>query len=255
MDLLAWYKYATRREQSNSAGLASHPPMDTQRIASALANVELFGSLEGGVVQDLADRVGANARQVKKGGAIFVQGEPANRMYLLLEGMIRLLVISDDGAVLELARHRPPAVFGEIAVLDGEARTASAEAIETSTVVTIPREELIWLLQSNADVLDALLRSLGRMVRRTTRQLTDLVFLDVEGRVARQLLLLADTPQQGSRLRTGRITQTELGEMVGGTRQTVNKALRSFKRRGFIRSAGLAFEIIDPEALRRRAHA
>jgi CRP/FNR family transcriptional regulator, cyclic AMP receptor protein len=90
------------------------------------------------------------------------------------------------------------------------------------------------------------------MVRRTTRQLTDLVFLDLEGRVARQLLLLAQAAPGGG-LRTGRLTQTELAERVGGARQTVNRKLRSLEERGHIRSVGLDVEILDEDALRRRA--
>jgi CRP-like cAMP-binding protein len=226
--------------------------MDTASVVRALGDVELFGSLDQPLLQELAARVGTQDRHVPRGATVFVQGERSDRMYLLAQGAVRIFFRSQDGRVIELVRHRPPAVFGEIALLDGGERTATAEAIEDSLLLPIPREELLRLLQSRADVLDALLRTLGRMVRRTTRQLTDLVFLDLEGRVARQLLLLAHAGPGGG-LRTGRLTQTELAERVGGARQSVNRKLRSLEERGHIRSVGLDVEILDEEALRRRA--
>jgi CRP/FNR family cyclic AMP-dependent transcriptional regulator len=98
-------------------------------------------------------------------------------------------------------------------------------------------------------VAEALLRTLGAMVRRTTRQIGDLAFLSLQGRVAAKLLDLAEP--DGSRTR--RFTQVELATMVGGARQTVNQALRSLESRGYIRSAGRAFELLDREQLRRLA--
>src|ERR671930_330574 len=144
--------------------------MDTASVVRALGDVELFGSLDQPLLQELAARVGTQDRHVPRGATVFVQGERSDRMYLLAQGAVRIFFRSQDGRVIELVRHRPPAVFGEIALLDGGERTATAEAIEDS---------LLLPLQSRADVLDALLRPLGRMVRRTPRQLTDLVFLDL----------------------------------------------------------------------------
>jgi CRP-like cAMP-binding protein len=105
-------------------------------------------------------------------------------------------------------------------------------------------ELFLDLLHCHHAVLDAVLRELGTMVRRTTDQVTGLVFLDLQSRVARQLLTLA-----GEATRTDPINQSELINMVGGTRQTVNQALRSLERLGRIRSCGRAFEILDRERL------
>jgi CRP/FNR family transcriptional regulator, cyclic AMP receptor protein len=226
--------------------------MEPRTVAGALGRVELFSRLDHGALQELAERIHGGDQRVPRGKQIFVQGELGDRMFLLVEGAVRLLVRSWDGSVVELVRHLPPSVFGEIAVLDGGERTATAEAVTDSTVIPVPRAELLRLLQSSSEVMDGLLRSLGTIVRRTTRQLTDLVFLDLDGRVARQLLLLAGRDADGV-LRTAPLTQSELADRVGGARQTVNQALRRFEERGFIRrGAERVVEILDPQALQRR---
>jgi CRP/FNR family transcriptional regulator, cyclic AMP receptor protein len=168
---------------------------------------------------------------------------------VLLEGSVKLVVCSRDGELIELHRHDAPAIFGELALLDAGPRSASAEAVERSTLLVVTRPELLRLLRAEDQVAEALLRTLGAMVRRTTRQISDLAFLSLQGRVAAKLLDLAEP--DGSRTR--RFTQVELATMVGGARQTVNQALRSLESRGYIRSAGRAFELLDREQLRRLA--
>jgi CRP/FNR family transcriptional regulator, cyclic AMP receptor protein len=229
--------------------------MDIDRVTELLGKTELFHTLDEPARREVA---GA-ATQVTfvKGQTIFVQDEPGDRMFVVAEGAIKLVVRSRHGEVVELARHWPPAVFGEVALLDGGPRSATAEAVERSLLLGITRDKLIGLLRSDAGVVDALLRSLGELVRRANRQTTDLVFLDLQGRVARKLLELAAapaTPGVAALDRPG-FTQTELAHMVGGVRQTVNLALRSLEARGLIRVSGGRIEILELEALRRRAEA
>jgi CRP-like cAMP-binding protein len=162
---------------------------------------------------------------------------------------VKLFVASRNGGIVELVRHCPPASFGEVALLDGGPRSASAEAVERSTLLVVTRSELLRLLRSDEQVAEALLSTLGAMVRRTTRQISDLAFLSLQGRVAAKLL---DLTEPGG-ARTRRVTQVELATMVGGARQTVNQALRSLESRGYIRSSGRMFEILDRDQLRRLA--
>lgn len=164
--------------------------MNLQEKAAVLARTELFKGVDDAARRLIAERVGE--RVVERGRSVFVQGEPGDRMYVLAEGAVKLYVSSRDGGIVELARHQPPASFGELALLDGGPRSASAEAVERSVLLVVIRAELLRLLRSEEKVAEALLRALGTMVRRTTRQVTDLVFLDLRGRVARQLLLLAE---------------------------------------------------------------
>jgi CRP/FNR family transcriptional regulator, cyclic AMP receptor protein len=229
--------------------------MDTDQVTELLGRTELFRPLDERSRREVA--AVATQTTFAKGQTIFVQDEPGDRMFVLAEGAVKLVVRSRHGEVVELARHRPPAVFGEVALLDGGPRSASAEAIEPSLLLGIARAKVIELLRSDSGVVDALLRSLGELVRRANRQATDLVFLDLQGRVARKLLELAEAPgtSGGTVLDQRAFTQTELAHMVGGVRQTVNLALRSLERRGLIRVSEGKIEILELDRLRRRADA
>jgi CRP/FNR family transcriptional regulator, cyclic AMP receptor protein len=224
--------------------------VDPRKIASLLAEVELFGELDDGT--RLAIAAEARRRVVERGQVLFWQDEPGESMFVLLEGAVKLVVSSRDGGVVELARLVAPASFGELAVLDGGPRSATAEAVERSTLVAITRAEVLRLVHSEEQVAEALLRLLGTMVRRTTRQVTDLALLSLPGRVAAKLLELADPAGEGP-ARTRRLTQVELATMVGAARQSVNQAMRMLEARGYIRTAGHAVEILDPQSLRRLA--
>jgi CRP-like cAMP-binding protein len=218
--------------------------VDLQHRAAVLARTELFSGIDLATRRRIAEHVAE--RVVERGQSVFTQGQPGDRMYVLAEGAVKLFVSSRDGDIVELVRHRPPATFGEIALLDGGPRSASAEATEPSTLLVMTRAELVALLRAEDQVADALLRTLGTIVRRTTRQVTDLAFLDLQGRVARQLLVLAGDGDGTARTA---VTQAELASMVSGARQTVNQALRSLESRGYIRSAGRSFQILDRERL------
>jgi CRP/FNR family transcriptional regulator, cyclic AMP receptor protein len=224
--------------------------VDPRKIASLLAEVELFGELDDGT--RLAIAAEARRRVVERGQVLFWQDEPGESMFVLLEGAVKLVVSSRDGGVVELARLVAPASFGELAVLDGGPRSATAEAVERSTLVAITRAEVLRLVHSEEQVAEALLRLLGTMVRRTTRQVTDLALLSLPGRVAAKLLELADPAGEGP-ARTRRLTQVELAAMVGAARQSVNQAMKMLEARGYIRPAGHAVEILDPQSLRRLA--
>jgi CRP/FNR family transcriptional regulator, cyclic AMP receptor protein len=221
--------------------------LDERKAASLLGRVEPFRGLDEQARLSMVGQAGR--RVVEKGQMVCWQDDPGESMFVLLEGAVKLVVCSRDGELIELHRHDAPATFGELALLDGGPRSASAEAVERSTLLVITRAELLRLLRSEDQVAEALLRVLGAIVRRTTRQISDLAFLSLQGRVAAKLLDLAEP----GRVRTRRITQVELASMVGGARQTVNQALRSLESRGYIRSNGRVFEILDRDELRRLA--
>jgi CRP-like cAMP-binding protein len=224
--------------------------LDIQQRAVLLAQSELFRDIDQATRRRIAERV--TERVVEKGRLVFAQDQPGDRMFILAEGAVRLYVSSRQDEIVELVRHRPPATFGEVALLDSGPRSATAAAVERSVLLEVTREELLRLLRSDEQVAAALLRSLGAMVRRTTLQLTTLVFLDLRGRVARQLLLLVD-PADGTGTHTRGVTQGELATMVGGARQTVNQVLRSLQAQGSIRADGRTFEILQPDRLLRLA--
>ena len=227
--------------------------MDTGRIARLLGETDVFRVLDQETLRELASNV--LVRTVDKGQSICVQDDPGDRMYVVAEGVVKLVVRSPRGEVVELMRHWPGGTFGELSLLDGGPRTATAEAVERSTVIVIHRDEVLKLLRSSADVAEALLRSLAAMVRRTDRQATERVFLHLPGRVAAQLLELDEAIKRdrSPKPRSHRITQTELAQMVGATRQSVNQALRTLEARGLIRMGPQGIKILDHAGLRRRA--
>jgi CRP/FNR family transcriptional regulator, cyclic AMP receptor protein len=176
--------------------------LDASTAALLLGRVEPFRGLDERARLTVVEHAGR--RVVDKGQMVFWQDDPGEAMFVLLEGAVKLVVCSRDGELIELHRHDAPAIFGELALLlDAGPRSASAEAVERSTLLVVTRPELLRLLRSDEQVAEALLRTLGAMVRRTTRQISDLAFLSLQGRVAAKLLDL--TGPDGSRTR--RITQ------------------------------------------------
>jgi CRP/FNR family transcriptional regulator, cyclic AMP receptor protein len=227
--------------------------LSTQQVADLLGETELFGSLDEQVRLWLAER--ASQRGYRRGQVVFVQDERGDRMFVVAEGEIRLLIRSPQGDEVELTRRSRPEAFGEVALLDGGPRSATAEAITPATLVGIARDDLVKLLRSEELVVDAFLHLLGGLVRRANHLSSALVFRDVRSRVAGKLLeLVAWDPQApAASLVASHVSQSDLAQMVGGARQTVNQALRQFERRGWIALHHRAFEVLDPHALQHLA--
>jgi CRP/FNR family transcriptional regulator, cyclic AMP receptor protein len=224
--------------------------VDAHQVASLLSKTTLFRALDGQACQELAERT--TQRVYRPGQVVFVQDEPGDRMFVVAEGSVKLLIRSAHGHAVELARIWPFDVFGEVALLDGGPRSATAEAVERTVLVAIARDELLRLLRSNEALVDALLNSLGQLVRKANRQSTDLIFLDLRGRVAKKLLELGTVGGAPGMLHR-RITQGDLAQMVGGARQTVNQVLRQFEERGWITMSNRTIEIVGREGLQRQA--
>jgi CRP-like cAMP-binding protein len=145
-------------------------------------------------------------------------------------------------------------IFGEIALIDGGTRSASAESLGQSTLLSLTRSVFLDLVHENPRLTDALLESLGGFVRRLTEHSADLVFLDLPGRLAKYLLGLVQEKggSEGEPVELElELTQTELAAMVGGSRQSVNQILHSFERRGYLEVKGRHMVVKRPDLLRR----
>ncbi len=228
--------------------------MRGDRIAAVLAETSLFSDLDDHARRALAPEI--VPRSYRKGDLIFCQGDQGESLFIVAEGLVKLSLTSLEGAEIVLATLRPPSVFGELAVLDGGPRTASARALQVTTLLALTRPSFLRVLVDNPQLADALHRSLGTIIRRTLQQASDLVFLDLPGRVAKLLLALA--AEQGQVVEGGvrldlDVTQTTLAGMVGGSRPSVNQCLRSFQERGVLELKGREILICDLEKLRRRA--
>jgi CRP-like cAMP-binding protein len=147
-------------------------------------------------------------------------------------------------------------MFGELSLFDPGPRTATATAVTASTLRGLGHDDLEPLLTARPEVAGQLLAALAKRLRRTNEAMADLVFSDVPGRVAKALLDLAQRfgtqTEDGLRV-THDLTQEELAQLVGASRETVNKALADFAGRGFLRLEGRAVVILDIERLTRRA--
>lgn len=203
--------------------------------ADALARTELFGSLPG----DAFDHVARLAvpRRYERGRFVFLQGQAGDALYVVAEGLVKVFVVSEEGDEMVLTTLRPPEAFGELSLIDGGPRSAGTQAAEDTTLLVIGRDSMLELLREHPALCDRLLAYLGGMIRRLTDQAADLVFLDLNGRVAKLLVRLAE--ERGEREHDAvvldlRLTQSDLAAMVGGSRQSVNQILRSFERSGYL---------------------
>jgi CRP-like cAMP-binding protein len=228
----------------------SHPHAGT---ASLLAMTRLFGAMEHDALQRLAER--AVRRTYGRGEVIFHEADSGEALFVVVDGLVKVYVTSPAGDEMVLVTLGPSTVFGELPSVDGGARSASVSAVQQTTLLIVTRIALLESIRDDPHVADGLLRSLGSMVRRLTDQAADLVFLDLHGRVAKLLLQLAEShPKESGMLALDlQLTQTELANMVGGSRQSVNQVLRSFDRLGFVELDGRRIVIREPELLRRRA--
>jgi CRP-like cAMP-binding protein len=215
----------------------------------SLSGVDMFAGLE----PEARQRVIAAAvpRTYRKGQLLFVENDPGESLIILRRGAVAVFRTSPTGERAVLTVIRPPDVLGELSLLDGRPRSLSAEAIEDCTALALSRTAFIEMVHANERVLDAVMRSLGTLIRRLTEQNADHVFLDLPGRVAKTLVRLAGDSQ--APMVTIELNQSQLAEMAGGSRQSVNQAIGSFANRGWLRTEGRRIVVTDLAALRRRA--
>jgi CRP/FNR family transcriptional regulator len=214
----------------------------------------LFSALDAEAAAAL--RASMTEKRVPRSGIIFSEGEPGDRMYVILDGKVKLGQTSPDGRESLLAVLGPGEVFGELSLFDPGPRTATATAVTDTVVVGLGHGDLRPWLTGRPEVAEALLQALAQRLRRTNEALADLVFSDVPGRVAKQLLELADKfgqPGPDGVLVHHDLTQEELAQLVGASRETVNKALADFTQRGWVEVDQRQVLLIDMERLARRA--
>jgi CRP/FNR family cyclic AMP-dependent transcriptional regulator len=214
----------------------------------------LFSALDAEAAAAL--RASMTEKRIPRSGVIFSEGEPGDRMYVILDGKVKLGQTSPDGRESLLAVLGPGEVFGELSLFDPGPRTATATAVTDTIVVGLGHSDLRPWLTGRPEVAEALLQALAQRLRRTNEALADLVFSDVPGRVAKQLLELADKfgqPGPDGVLVHHDLTQEELAQLVGASRETVNKALADFTQRGWIEVDQRQVLLIDMERLARRA--
>jgi CRP/FNR family transcriptional regulator, cyclic AMP receptor protein len=187
---------------------------------------------------------------------LFGEGDAGDKLYVILSGKIKLTRTAPDGRENLLSVHGPGEMFGELSLFDPSPRTASATAVTDVRLAALGHDDLRRWLTSRPDVSMHMLRALARRLRRINDVKVDLVFTDVPGRVAKALLDLAErfgVPQEDGLQVNHDLTQEELAQLVGASRETVNKALADFVARGWLQLSAKSVLLVDTDRLRKRA--
>jgi CRP/FNR family cyclic AMP-dependent transcriptional regulator len=223
-------------------------------VDEILRRAGLFQGVDPEAVEALASEF--QTIEANRGDTLFHEGEPGESLYIVLSGKVKLGRRSSDGRENLVAIMGPSDQFGELSLFDPGPRTATATVVTDARLAVLPKAALQTWVQDRPQIAMQLLRVVARRLRRTNTMLADLIFVDVPGRVAKQLLLLAHKfgSLEGGQLRvTHDLTQEELAQLVGASRETVNKALADFASRGWLRLEGKSVVILDRERLARRA--
>lgn len=187
---------------------------------------------------------------------VFTQGEPGVDLHIVLAGRVKIRQRAIDGRETLVTVLGPADMFGELALFDPGPRTSTVTTLTDVTALRMDRRALRTWITAYPDVAQQLLRVLARRLRRTNDTLCDLIFTDAPGRVAKQLLDLASrfgTSTENTLSVQLELTQEELAQLVGSSRETINKILSDFTQRGWIQREGQTLVIIEPEKLARRA--
>lgn len=221
---------------------------------SFVSQVPLFDGLDPQQQATLQSNMGQTS--LRRGETLFKEGDLGDRLYIVTEGKVKLGHTSEDGRESLLAVLGPGEILGELTLFDPGPRTATATAVTPATLLYLDHKDLSAILDTNPKLAEHMLKALAQRLRRTNESLSDLVFSDVPGRVAKALLDLADrfgTPTDEGVHVPHDLTQEELAQLVGASRETVNKSLADFVSRGWIRLEGRAVTLLDVDRLARRA--
>lgn len=187
----------------------------------------------------------------KAGATIFREGDPGDGMAVVVEGRVRVSLMSEDGDEMTLGYVEPGECIGDLAVLDGRPRSATATAVEETRLFVVTREAALGWLQERPGAAIALLETVALRLRRADQALAELSFLNLPHRAARRLLRLVDegpAPKGGAPVVA--VTQAELAGQLGVSRESVNKQLRAFEREGLVRLGRGTVTLLDVPRLR-----
>ncbi len=205
---------------------------------------------------DMLDRLTnlSTTRQLTRGEMLFSRGDDGDALYAVVSGLVRIWISSGNGKELILGLMEPGDLFGEIALLDGLPRTASATAAEDSVLVQIRRSEFLDQLTRDARLAQHVIELLCERLRGNTTMLAEFAFSDLRSRLARRLEALAIG--HGRRTATGtevglRLSQSELANMLGVSREAINKQLAVWSQEGIVELRRGRIVILDPARLSR----
>ncbi len=221
--------------------------------SQCLRRCRLFRDLGADLVTEIVRSMAP--RRYRRGEVIFHQGDPGDALHIVARGRVKIVLTSPEGDEAIVATVRPGDFFGELTLIDGAPRSATATAVEAVETLVLARDRFRQLLATNSTLRDNLEVSLAAEVRRMNEHVEELHFLDLEGRIAAHLARLVQRERPGAR---GAVelpfdySQGDLAAMIGGARQSVNRVLRGLEREGLVRIDGDRLSISDVARLEAR---
>ncbi len=227
----------------------------TAFVVDALRRCALFAHVDRATLELLAGSL--RERRFRRGEVVFHMGDPGDSLHVIEAGSVKIALPSPEGGeeAIIATLHRGD-FFGELALLDGAERSATAVALEPTTTLVLRREPFDRLVESEADLRTALLTGLAAELRRLTAHVAELHFLDLPGRLAMRLVHMARdaSPDEGGEVRLPwPFTQAELAAMIGGTRQSVNRLLNDLADQGLVSIERDVLVVHDVDRLARTA--
>jgi CRP-like cAMP-binding protein len=207
-----------------------------------------FRDLGDTVIDRLAPRV--ISTKVKKGAIIFRKGDIGSKLYAVRAGAVRISAPSEEGKDAIFNLVVPGELFGEIAFLDGGQRTADAVAIDNCELMVIERRDFIPLIKDSPEVAIRLITILCGRLRKTSEQVEDIVFLGLPNRLAKVLLHLYQPSASAAPAKKIQVTQREISQMIGVSRESANKQLQEWQRKKWLKLERGGLVIFAPQALR-----
>ena len=250
---MTWDTPLRRIDDANGAAVDSESTTVDQG-SEVLAQAGLFQGVTPEAREALSS--GLQFGDYTRGEAVFHEGEQGDTLYIVLSGKVKVGRRAADGRENMLSVMGPSDMFGELSLFDPGPRTATATVLTDARLASLAHSSLRPWITDRPEIAEQLLRVLARRLRRTNDALADLIFTDVPGRVAKALLGLAERfgTQEAEGVRVHHdLTQEELAQLVGASRETVNKALADFAARGWMRVDSRAVTILDADRLARRA--
>ena len=220
-----------------------------------LAQVPLFKHLPDEGLADLGKKL--RQRRFERDQIIFHKNDPGSTLYIIISGKVKIALPSAEGENVLVALLSTGDFFGELSLFDGEPRSATSIAAEATDILTLDQEDLFEYLMGNPMASKEIFAELSLRLRRTDELLSDAAFCDLSTRLSKRILDLAERYGQsleggGTRINL-RMRQQDFADMVGVTRESVNKILKTYKMKGLIRMEKGYVSILDQEALERRA--
>jgi CRP/FNR family transcriptional regulator, cyclic AMP receptor protein len=229
------------------------PPRKLGRVRSVVDSLALlrshpiFGALDSAQVERLGSY--AHTRKIPGGTTLFVKGDPGTALFAVGAGTIKISVPSVDGREAIFNLLHAGEIFGEIALLDGRPRTADAIAMTDCELIVIERRDFLIFMNSEPNVAMKLIELLCARLRSAAQHFEEVVFLQWPVRLARMLLRLMEEAASSPNLRLLKITQREISQMLGTTRESVNKQLRTWEKRKWIALRRGGILVLNPEPL------